>query len=200
MFRGQSLLGSPQAGPLPSVLFWSPPEPNISEARAAVGGLHARPLCARAGRGLFSERTIEREDSPGKMATAGSADRPGRAASPAAGRSRLGFRAKSGSSPPKNEAKKCAGCVAGSPPGGRPACALCLPGRHSGSERLRKRSDPERSSGRTGRRDGDGWRGWCLYRGKPKPPFPFMSTTSRCLYNRPTARKREGTETEQGSV
>ncbi|XP_026195332.1 E3 ubiquitin-protein ligase RNF169 [Anabas testudineus] len=94
------------------------------------------------------------------MATAGSADRPGRAASAAAGRSRPGLRAACGSSLQEDEAKKCAACVeteAGvSPPCGHPARPLCLARRHSGSEeRLRTKSDPERSSSRPGRRDCD---------------------------------------------
>ncbi|XP_018560406.1 E3 ubiquitin-protein ligase RNF169 [Lates calcarifer] len=100
------------------------------------------------------------------MATAGSAERPGRPASAAAGRSRsvsgpgVGCGSGSGSSPPEDEVAKCAACAeahpGGSPPCGHPACPLCLARRHSGSEeRLRRRSDPERSSSRTGRRDCD---------------------------------------------
>lgn len=50
--------------------------------------------------------------------------------------------------------KKCAVC-AEAQPGGQPACPLCR-ARSSGSdERLRRRSDPERSSSRPGRRDCD---------------------------------------------
>ncbi|TKS80476.1 E3 ubiquitin-protein ligase RNF169 [Collichthys lucidus] len=98
------------------------------------------------------------------MATAGSAKRPGRAASAAAGRYRSGPGAGcgSGSSPPENEGKKCPGCAegqpggSGSPPCGHPACPLRRAHRLSGSEeRLRRRSDPERSSSRPGRRDCD---------------------------------------------
>ncbi|XP_030249883.1 E3 ubiquitin-protein ligase RNF169 [Sparus aurata] len=96
------------------------------------------------------------------MATAGSAERPGRPASTAAGRYRSGSGpgAGSGSSPPENEKKKCSVCAegqpGGSPPCGPPACPLCFAQRHSGSEeRLRRRSDPERSSSRPGRRDCD---------------------------------------------
>lgn len=120
---------------------------------------------------------VLREDSPGKMATAGSAERPGRAAS-AAGRYRSGPGAGcgSGSSPPENEGKKCPGCAegqpggsgggSGSPPCGHPACPLRRAHRLSGSEeRLRRRSDPERSSSRAGRRDCDSRRGWCVHRG-----------------------------------
>ncbi|XP_038548753.1 E3 ubiquitin-protein ligase RNF169 isoform X2 [Micropterus salmoides] len=96
------------------------------------------------------------------MATAGSAERPGRPASTAAGRYRSGPGAGcgSGSSPPENETKKCSACAegqsGGSPPSGHPACPLCRAQRHSGSEeRLRRRSDPERSSSRPGRRSCD---------------------------------------------
>ncbi|KAL7401362.1 hypothetical protein ABVT39_026935 [Epinephelus coioides] len=102
------------------------------------------------------------------MATAGSAERPGRPASAAAvaGKYRSGSRARrgsgsgSGSSPPENEAKKCSACAegqpGGSPPCGHPACPPCRAQRHSGSgERFRRRSDPERSSSRPGRRDCD---------------------------------------------
>ncbi|XP_022594179.1 E3 ubiquitin-protein ligase RNF169 [Seriola dumerili] len=102
------------------------------------------------------------------MATAGSAERLGRLASAVAGRSRsgsgLGARcgsgSGSGSSPPEDEVTKCAACVeaqtGGSPPCGHPACPLCLAWKHSGSEeRVRRRSDPESSSSRAGRRDCD---------------------------------------------
>ncbi|GLD65757.1 E3 ubiquitin-protein ligase RNF169 [Lates japonicus] len=109
------------------------------------------------------------------MATAGSAERPGIPARAAAGRSRsvsrpgAGCGSGSGSSPPEDEVTKCAACAeahpGGSPPCGHPACPLCLARRHSGSdERLRRRSDPERSSSRTGRRDCDSRRGRCVYR------------------------------------
>ncbi|XP_019223167.1 E3 ubiquitin-protein ligase RNF169 isoform X2 [Oreochromis niloticus] len=95
------------------------------------------------------------------MATAGSAERPGRPASAtAAGTSRAGLaaRCRSGSSPPEYESKKCTACAepGGSPTGGHLACLLCLARRHSGSEeRLRGRSDHESSSSRPGRRDCD---------------------------------------------
>ncbi|XP_044057666.1 E3 ubiquitin-protein ligase RNF169 isoform X3 [Siniperca chuatsi] len=96
------------------------------------------------------------------MATAGSAERPGRPASTAGGRYRSGPGAGrgSGSSPPEEAAKKCSACAegqpGGSPPCGHPACPLRLTDGHSGSEeRLRRRSDPERSSSRPGRRDCD---------------------------------------------
>lgn len=118
------------------------------------------------------------EDSPGKMATAGSAERPGRPTSAAAGkyRSRSGAGGRSGSrfgsSPPENEPKKSAeGPHGGSPPCGHPAR------RHSGSgERLRRKSDPERSSSRPGRRDCDTRRGQCVHRAdscsQPAGPAP----------------------------
>ena len=49
---------------------------------------------------------------------------------------------------------------------GSPACPLCLRAqRHTGTEeRLRRRSDPERSSSRPGRRDCDSRKGSCVYR------------------------------------
>ncbi|XP_076592173.1 E3 ubiquitin-protein ligase RNF169 [Chaetodon auriga] len=96
------------------------------------------------------------------MATAGSAERPARPGSAAAGRHRTGSGHGVGSefSPPENEAKKCLLCAegqpGGSPPCGHPACPLCLAQRRSGSEeRLRRSSDPERSSSRPGRKDCD---------------------------------------------
>ncbi|XP_051254928.1 E3 ubiquitin-protein ligase RNF169 [Dicentrarchus labrax] len=98
------------------------------------------------------------------MATAGSAERPARPASAATGRHRSGSGpgagSGSGSSPPETEAKRCSVCAegqpGGSPPCGHPACPLCRTQRHSGGEeRLRRRSDPERSSSRPGRRDCD---------------------------------------------
>lgn len=106
------------------------------------------------------------------MATAGSAAergaRPASAAGASRSRPRTGIR--SGSSPRDDEAK-CAAC-GGARPGGSPACGhracpLCLARRHSGSEeRLRRRSDTERSGSRPGRRDCDGRRGECVYRGR----------------------------------
>ncbi|CAJ1066370.1 E3 ubiquitin-protein ligase RNF169 [Xyrichtys novacula] len=98
------------------------------------------------------------------MATAGSAERPGAPVRAATGRcwsgSGLGAGCGTRSSPPDDEGNKCSACVegqpGGSPPCGHPACPLCLAHRHSGSrERLRRRSDPERSSSRPGRRDLD---------------------------------------------
>ncbi|XP_039986090.1 E3 ubiquitin-protein ligase RNF169 isoform X2 [Xiphias gladius] len=98
------------------------------------------------------------------MATAGSAERPGKLASAAAGRSQSGSGpgagCRFGSGPPEDEVTKCAACVEAqpgvSPPCGHPACPLCLARRQSGGEeRLRRRSDPERSSSRPGRRDSD---------------------------------------------
>ncbi|XP_065816062.1 LOW QUALITY PROTEIN: E3 ubiquitin-protein ligase RNF169 [Labrus bergylta] len=96
------------------------------------------------------------------MATAGSAERPGRPTRAATGRCRSGTGpvAGSGSSPSENETKKCSGSAegqpGGSPPCGHPACPLCLARRHPGSgERLRRRSDPERSGSKPGRRDCD---------------------------------------------
>ncbi|XP_035477813.1 E3 ubiquitin-protein ligase RNF169 isoform X2 [Scophthalmus maximus] len=80
------------------------------------------------------------------MATAGSAERAGRPAS------RSGSGSGSGSSLPEDEVTQCAEA----PPGGRPACPRCRARTLTGSEeRLRRRSDPERSSSRPGRRDGD---------------------------------------------
>ncbi|XP_062275971.1 E3 ubiquitin-protein ligase RNF169 [Scomber scombrus] len=87
------------------------------------------------------------------MATAGSAGSaapPGRPAS-AAGRDRPadrpGSRSGAGCSPREDEGRRCA------EPGAPPACPLC---RSSGSEeRVRRRSEAERSSSRPGRRDGD---------------------------------------------
>ncbi|XP_070762607.1 E3 ubiquitin-protein ligase RNF169 [Enoplosus armatus] len=96
------------------------------------------------------------------MATAGSAERPVKPASTAAGRYRTGPGAGCGSgySPPQNEGKKCSACTEGQPGGsptcGQPACPLCLNQRHPGSEeRLRRRSDPEGCSSRPDRRDCD---------------------------------------------
>ncbi|XP_034459511.1 E3 ubiquitin-protein ligase RNF169 isoform X1 [Hippoglossus hippoglossus] len=91
------------------------------------------------------------------MAAARSAERPGTAASAAAGRSRSGAASGPGSSPPEDEGTKCAACAegpsGGSPPCGHPACPLCRARRHPATEeRLRRRSDPEKSSSRTGRR------------------------------------------------
>ncbi|KAM9853331.1 E3 ubiquitin-protein ligase RNF169 isoform 2-T2 [Aulostomus maculatus] len=86
------------------------------------------------------------------MATARSADRPGRAASAAAARSRSGSGLRTGggsvSIPPEDEAGKCAAC-AEAQTGGSPPCPRCLARRHSGSEeQYRRRSDPERSGSR----------------------------------------------------
>ncbi|XP_029026206.1 E3 ubiquitin-protein ligase RNF169 isoform X2 [Betta splendens] len=93
------------------------------------------------------------------MATTGSAERPGTPASAVTGRSRPGL----GSNPRNVEAKKCAACVeapAGlSSPCGHTSCPLYLARRHSGSEeRLRRKSDPDRSRGKAGRGDCDGRR------------------------------------------
>ncbi|KAM3875077.1 E3 ubiquitin-protein ligase RNF169 [Diretmus argenteus] len=91
------------------------------------------------------------------MATAGSAERPGR---PGSAGSRSGSRSRSGSSPPEEEeeaGRRCPGCVeapsgTGSPPCRHPACPLCRARRHRETGRgLRRRSDPERSSSRPGR-------------------------------------------------
>ncbi|XP_031166350.1 E3 ubiquitin-protein ligase RNF169 [Sander lucioperca] len=99
------------------------------------------------------------------MATAGSAERPGRPARAAAnaGKYRSGSRSGagcvSGSSPPENEAKKRPAYVegqrgggSGSPPCGQPAACQR---RSSSRERLRRRSDPEKSSSRPAKRDYD---------------------------------------------
>uniref|UniRef100_A0A3B5B6L8 RING-type E3 ubiquitin transferase n=1 Tax=Stegastes partitus TaxID=144197 RepID=A0A3B5B6L8_9TELE len=134
-------------------------------------------LCALAllggGRAGLVESRRERRLTR-KMATAGSAERPGTPAGAAAGTSRSGAgpgaRCRPGSGPPEeDEPKKCAACAetraGGSPACGHPACPLCLARRHSGGEeRLRRRSDPERSSSRPGRRDCDSRRGRCVYR------------------------------------
>ncbi|XP_029373770.1 E3 ubiquitin-protein ligase RNF169 isoform X2 [Echeneis naucrates] len=101
-----------------------------------------------------------------KMATAGSAEQPGRPASAVVGRSRSGTGLDAGcglgskSSPPEDEVTKCAACVeaqpGGSPPCGHPACPLCYVRRHSGSEeRLRRRTDPESFSSKGGKKDCD---------------------------------------------
>lgn len=155
-----------------------------------VGGARLQP-CLPAGRrfrrrqgGVCFESGPEREDSPGKMATAGSAERPGRPTRTAAGRYRSGPGAGSGSCPPENEVKKCSVCIEGqpgsSPPCGHPACPLCRAQRQSGTEeRLRRRSDPERSSSRPGRRDCDSRRGWCVYRGNYRSPPLAASFTNQ---------------------
>lgn len=146
--------------------------------------------------GVCFESGPEREDSSGKMATAGSAERPGRPGSAATGRYRSGPGVGSGSSPPKNEAKKCSVCMEGqpgsSPPSGHPACPVCLAQRHSGTEeRLRRRSDPERSSSRPGRKDCDIRRGWWVYRGN----YSSQSAVSApplgaCFTNQPQEKRR----------
>lgn len=111
------------------------------------------------------------------MATAGSAERPGRPANAAPGRSVSGPGAIRGSGSssgfclPEDEVTKCAKCAGlepgGSSPCGHPVCPLCLARRNSSSEeRLRRRSDPEKSSSRPGRRDCDSRRGVCFYPGK----------------------------------
>ncbi|XP_062241805.1 E3 ubiquitin-protein ligase RNF169 isoform X2 [Platichthys flesus] len=92
------------------------------------------------------------------MAAARSAERPGTAASAAAGRSRSGAASGPGSSPPEDEGTKCAACPEGTsggrPPCGHPACPPCRARRQpAAEERLRRRSDPEKSSSRTGRRE-----------------------------------------------
>lgn len=92
------------------------------------------------------------------MATEGSAERPDIPAS----RYLPGSGAVSGSSPPENEAEKCLeGQFGGTSPCGHPACPI----RRAGSEeRLLRRSEPERSGSRRGRRDCDTRKGWCVYR------------------------------------
>uniref|UniRef100_A0A3P8V4E3 Ring finger protein 169 n=2 Tax=Cynoglossus semilaevis TaxID=244447 RepID=A0A3P8V4E3_CYNSE len=117
--------------------------------------------------GVCFESGPEREeDYTGKMATAGSAERPGRPANAAPGRSVSGPGAIRGSGSssgfclPEDEVTKCAKCAGlepgGSSPCGHPVCPLCLARRNSSSEeRLRRRSDPEKSSSRPGRRDCD---------------------------------------------
>ncbi|XP_034024764.1 E3 ubiquitin-protein ligase RNF169-like [Thalassophryne amazonica] len=90
------------------------------------------------------------------MATARSAERLRRPTS-SGSQPRAGTGSRS--SPPEDEGKKLAVSVQverGSPPCGHPVCPLCLLHRRSGSqEQLRRRSDPEKSSGRPARRDCD---------------------------------------------
>lgn len=148
--------------------------------------------------GVCFQSGPEREDSPGKMATAGSADRPGRPASAAAGRSRPVLGAACGSSPPEDEAKKCAACVearAGvSPPCGHPACPLCLARRHSGSEgRFRRKSDPERSSSRPGRGDCDSRRGKGVYRRKDSSHSALSAPTLGVCFTNQQQEKPQAT-------
>lgn len=136
------------------------------EVKSAVGGLHAR----RQGGVCFGG-----EDSPGKMAAVGSAEGPGRPASAAASRSRSGLGIEAGSSSLEDKTKKCAACAEAqsgiSPHGGPPACPLCLARRHpSSEERHRRRSDPEGSSSRPGRRDCDSQRGRFVYRVSARLP------------------------------
>ncbi|XP_053279228.1 E3 ubiquitin-protein ligase RNF169 isoform X1 [Pleuronectes platessa] len=92
------------------------------------------------------------------MAAARSAERSGTAASAAAGRSRSGAASGPGSSPREDEGTKCAACPegpsGGRPPCGHPACPPCRARRQpAAEERLRRRSDPEKSSSRAGRRE-----------------------------------------------
>lgn len=150
------------------------PAPRLAGCRRVLSALLLFRRRRRQG-GVCFESGPERADSTGKMATAGSAERPGRPASAVAGRSRSGSGpgarcgSGSGSSPPEDEVTKCAACVeaqpGGSSPCGHPACPLCLARRHPGNkERVRRRSDPESSSSsRAGRRDCDSQRGRCVY-------------------------------------
>lgn len=117
------------------------------------------------GRGLFQKPTRERGESPGKMATAGSSERPACPPCPTASR----YPSKSGAglepSPPEHE-EKFSACVEGqsdcSPPSGQPAHPPSPTQRHICSgERLHRRSDPERSSTRPARKDCDSRRGQC---------------------------------------
>ncbi|TNN26879.1 hypothetical protein EYF80_062978 [Liparis tanakae] len=110
------------------------------------------------------------------MAAAGSAERPGTPASgeprcwPAAGRG-------SRSSPPENEPKRCVGGRPGdSPPSGPRAQR-----RPGSGERLRRRSEPERSSSGPGRRDRNTPRGQCGYRGggAHNPPWQLSPPGTR---------------------
>lgn len=157
-----------------AVLFWSLPgtyQPGSRRVPAARLAGCTRVHSALVQGGACFQSGPEREDSPGKMATAGSADRPGRPAIAASGRTRARLGAGCGSSTQEDEVKKCPSCAepeAGvRPPCGHPACPLCLARRHSGSEeRLRRKSEPERSSSRPGRRDCDSRRGTCVYREK----------------------------------
>ncbi|XP_029964136.1 E3 ubiquitin-protein ligase RNF169 [Salarias fasciatus] len=94
------------------------------------------------------------------MATAGSAERPGSPVRPGAGPAGSGAgpragsrsRSRSRSGPPpgaEDGPDRCAPSGGGGSARGHPAH------RHSDGERLRRRSDPERSSSRPARRDGD---------------------------------------------
>lgn len=123
-------------------------------------------------RGGVCFESAEREDSPGKMATARFAEHLPSSTGAAADMSRLapgsgasGYR--SGSNPPESGTKKCAACAERRPGGSPAACPLCPARRVPGiEERLRRRSDPERGSSRAGRRDCDCPRGRCLYPGE----------------------------------
>ncbi|XP_054598369.1 E3 ubiquitin-protein ligase RNF169 isoform X2 [Nothobranchius furzeri] len=95
------------------------------------------------------------------MATAGFAKHPvSPTGTAAAGSSRLVSGAgaagcRSGSKPPESTAKKCSG-GAESQPGRSTACPPCLVRRLPGSEdRLQRKSDPERCSGKAGRRESE---------------------------------------------
>lgn len=142
-----------------------------------VGGARLQPSLSAGRRfrrrqgGVCFESGPEREDSPGKMATAGSAERPRRPASPAAGRYRPG----PASSSLENEAKMYSICMEGQS-GGSPASPLCRAQRHPGSEeRLRRRSDPERNTSRPDRRDCDSRKGKCVFRGKSSSLFAVQA-------------------------
>lgn len=113
------------------------------------------------GRGLFREPTREREDSPGKMAAAGSSERP--ACPPCPPASRYPSRSGAGPvpSPPEHEDKFSA-CAEGQSDSGHPAHPPSPTQRHICSgERLPRRSEPERSSSRPARNDCDSRRGQC---------------------------------------
>lgn len=124
------------------------------------------------------------------MATAGSAERPGRPAS-AAGRSRPGSRPGAGRgaacSPREDEVKKCPACSeaqpgGSSPPCGHPACPLCPARSSSSEERFRRRSDPERSSSTSGKRDCDSRRGRCVYWENHSSRSAAAAAAAGCLF------------------
>lgn len=151
------------------------------------------------------------------MATTGSAKRP---SSPArhgsrSERTRTGSRVRAGhlpySDPPEEgESKRCAACVkapGGGPACGFPACPLCLArSRTSGGQRVRRRSDPEKSCSRAGRRDCDCRREFFVSPAviqKPTDGFSGLSSKHKSLLfdDRDEARKRNAlSKDELGSL
>lgn len=134
---------------------------RCSGALLSRGWRAARAAPAAGGAGFV----LGEKESAGKMAAAGSAERPASAvldtSRPAPGPGRGG---RSGSGQPESDAKRRAVGADSRPGGGSSACPALCPTRRrqSGSEeRLRQRSDTGRASGRAGRRDCDPWRGRC---------------------------------------